>query len=58
MRRSLFASFALAAGLTIAAGGLGNAATAQKPRQVIDKVTECYENYYSNVHRGIHTLGD
>jgi cysteine desulfurase/selenocysteine lyase len=37
---------------------LDNAATAQKPRQVIDKVVECYENYTANVHRGIHALGD
>ena len=37
---------------------LDNGATAQKPRQVIDKLVECYENYNSNVHRGIHTLGD
>jgi cysteine desulfurase / selenocysteine lyase len=37
---------------------LDTAATAQKPRAVIEKLTECYENYYSNVHRGIHQLGD
>ena len=33
-------------------------ATAQKPKVVIDKVVECYEHYNSNVHRGIHQLGD
>ena len=37
---------------------LDNAATAQKPRAVIQKLVEVYENYNSNVHRGIHALGD
>lgn len=37
---------------------LDNAATAQKPRQVIEKIVECLENYSANVHRGIHALGD
>ena len=37
---------------------LDSAASAQKPRVVIDKLVECYEDYYSNVHRGIHSLGD
>src|SRR5215813_11641642 len=37
---------------------LDNAATAQKPRQVIEKLVECYESYNANVHRGIHALGD
>src|SRR5579872_5034124 len=37
---------------------LDSAATAQKPRQVIDKLVECLENYNANVHRGIHALGD
>ncbi|MBM4074594.1 MAG: aminotransferase class V-fold PLP-dependent enzyme, partial [Planctomycetes bacterium] len=37
---------------------LDTAATAQKPRVVIDKVVECYQQYNSNVHRGIHQLGD
>ena len=37
---------------------LDTAATSQKPRVVIDKVVECYEQYNSNVHRGIHQLGD
>jgi len=37
---------------------LDNAATAQKPRQVIEKLVECFENYTANVHRGIHALGD
>src|SRR5260370_10983865 len=37
---------------------LDNAATAQKPRQVVEKLAECLENYTANVHRGIHALGD
>jgi cysteine desulfurase/selenocysteine lyase len=37
---------------------LDTAATSQKPRVVIDKLVECYEQYNSNVHRGIHQLGD
>jgi cysteine desulfurase/selenocysteine lyase len=37
---------------------LDNAATAQKPRAMIDKLVECYETYNANVHRGIHALGD
>jgi len=37
---------------------LDTAATAQKPRLVIDKLLECLEQYNSNVHRGIHQLGD
>lgn len=37
---------------------LDTAATAQKPRSVIAKIVECYEQYNSNVHRGIHQLGD
>src|SRR5262245_51079777 len=37
---------------------LDNAATAQKPRQVVEKLVECCENYTANVHRGIHALGD
>jgi cysteine desulfurase / selenocysteine lyase len=37
---------------------LDTAASSQKPRQVISKIVECYEQYNSNVHRGIHQLGD
>jgi cysteine desulfurase/selenocysteine lyase len=37
---------------------LDNAATTQKPKQVIAKIVEVYENYNANVHRGIHSLGD
>ena len=35
---------------------LDSAASAQKPRQVIDAERDCYERYYSNVHRGVHAL--
>jgi len=37
---------------------LDNAATSQKPRSVIDAITRYYEEYNSNVHRGIHTLSE
>ena len=33
-----------------------NAATSQKPRQVIDAVKSFYENCNANVHRAVHTL--
>ena len=36
---------------------LDNAATSQKPRAVIQALTDYYENYNSNVHRAVHTLG-
>lgn len=35
---------------------LDNAATSQKPRQVIDALSSVYEQFNSNVHRGVHTL--
>lgn len=35
---------------------LDTAASAQKPRQVVDTIRDVYENDYSNVHRGIHYL--
>ncbi len=35
---------------------LDNAATTQKPRQVIDAIKEYYERYNANVHRGIYPL--
>ena len=35
---------------------LDNAATSQKPRSVIDALTEYYEGYNANVHRGVHAL--
>ncbi len=37
---------------------LDNAASAQHPTAVIDAISDCYEKYYSNVHRGIHTLSE
>lgn len=35
---------------------LDNAATTQKPQTVIDALSEYYEEYNSNVHRGVHHL--
>src|SRR6202022_4315375 len=35
---------------------LDNAATTQKPRQVIDALVDFYSNTNANVHRGVHTL--
>ena len=37
---------------------LDNAATTQRPRQVIQAIVETYEQNYANVHRGIHWLSD
>ncbi|KHD84960.1 cysteine desulfurase [Heyndrickxia ginsengihumi] len=36
---------------------LDSAATSQKPQSVIDTVSKYYQEYNSNVHRGVHTLG-
>ena len=35
-----------------------NAATAQKPLQVIEALTHYYSHYNANIHRGLHTLAD
>jgi len=35
---------------------LDNAATTQKPFEVLDCIRDYYERYNANVHRGIHTL--
>jgi cysteine desulfurase/selenocysteine lyase len=35
---------------------LDNAATAQKPRSVIDAITHYYEHDNANIHRGVHAL--
>jgi cysteine desulfurase/selenocysteine lyase len=35
-----------------------NAATTQKPRQVIDALVEYYSTYNANIHRGIHALAE
>jgi cysteine desulfurase/selenocysteine lyase len=37
---------------------LDNAASAQKPRAVIEAMTRVMEHSYSNVHRGLHTLAN
>ena len=37
---------------------LDSAVTAQKPRQVLDKMTNFYETSYANVHRGVYTLSE
>ena len=37
---------------------LDNAASAQKPRQVIERLTYAYEHEYANVHRGLHYLAN
>jgi cysteine desulfurase/selenocysteine lyase len=35
-----------------------NAATSQKPQQVLDTLLHYYSNYNANIHRGIHTLAE
>lgn len=37
---------------------LDNAATAQKPRRVIEVLDSYYRSYNSNIHRGVHTLSE
>ena len=37
---------------------LDSAASAQKPRQVIDGIAEFYRNDYANVHRGVYQLSE
>ncbi len=37
---------------------LDNAATTQKPRQVIQSLVDFYEKHNANVHRGVHTLSE
>ena len=37
---------------------LDNAATSQKPRQVIDAITRYYESQNGNIHRGVHYLSE
>ncbi len=37
---------------------LDSAATSQKPQCVIDSITDYYSRYNSNIHRGIHSLGE
>lgn len=37
---------------------LDNAATSQKPIQVIEAIADYYKNHNANVHRGVHTLSE
>ncbi len=37
---------------------LDNAASTQKPRVVIDAISNLYEHDYANIHRGVHTLSE
>ena len=37
---------------------LDSAASSQKPRAVIEAMTQYYERSHANVHRSIHTLGE
>ena len=37
---------------------LDNAATSQKPRQVIEALVHYYESYNANIHRAVHALGE
>lgn len=37
---------------------LDNAASVQKPKAVIDAISECYSSYYANIHRGVHLLSE
>src|SRR3989338_1375954 len=37
---------------------LDNAATSQKPRQVIDALVNYYSRYNANIHRGLHALSE
>jgi cysteine desulfurase/selenocysteine lyase len=37
---------------------LDNAASAQKPQAVLDRLTQAYETEYANVHRGLHYLAN
>ena len=37
---------------------LDNAATTQKPQQVIDTISDYYENHNANIHRSVHLLAE
>jgi cysteine desulfurase/selenocysteine lyase len=49
-------------GRTVSSGAplvyLDNAASTQRPRQVLDAMDRFYRGHYANVHRGIHTLSE
>lgn len=35
-----------------------NAATSQKPKQMIEAIIDYYQNHNANVHRGVHKLSE
>ena len=37
---------------------LDNAATSQKPRQLMEKLDDYYKNYNANIHRGIYKISE
>jgi cysteine desulfurase/selenocysteine lyase len=37
---------------------LDNAASVQKPKAVIEAISDCYSQYYGNIHRGVHALSE
>ena len=37
---------------------LDNAATSQKPKQVLETIQHYYEHDNANIHRGVHTLAE
>ena len=37
---------------------LDNAASAQKPKAVLDRIQQAYTSEYANVHRGLHYLAN
>ncbi len=37
---------------------LDNAASTQRPNAVIDAISDCYQTYYANVHRGVYALSE
>ena len=37
---------------------IDNAATSQKPKQVLQAIDDYYKNYNANIHRGIHKLSE
>ena len=37
---------------------LDSGATSQKPRQVIEAIEQCYQQYYANIHRGLYDFSE